>query len=190
MEIPKVRGYIPDKLHLCTEIQPYRCVYTAKEKSWNYLHFIDDLNKVVHVGEELLHNLYDLQRKTVSQLLTFAVTDTDREYNKKYPNHMPIAYALVGNSLSMEKFRIMLDQVSDVCKSKGVKILCQCCDGQFRPIVCKNHNNEPLTWIAWQKDLWNTTMKMSKREILKTLESVCIVDDEMLLNVGSEEFCD
>ena len=84
---------------------------------------------------------------------------------------MPIAYALVGNSLSMEKFRIMLDQVSDVCKSKGVKILCQCCDGQFRPIVCKNCNNEPLTWIAWQKDLWNTTMKMSKREIFKTLES-------------------
>ena len=57
MEIPKVRGYIPDKLHLCTEIQPYRCVYTAKEKSWNYLHFIDDLNEVMHVGEELLHDL-------------------------------------------------------------------------------------------------------------------------------------
>ena len=33
-------------------------------------------------------------------------------------------------------------------------------------------------------------MKMSKREIVKTLESVCKVDDEMLLNVGSEEFCD
>ena len=92
--------------------------------------------------------MYDLQRKTASQLLTFAVTDTNTEYNKKYPNHLPIAYALVGNSLSMEKFRIMLDQVSDVCKSKGVKILCQCCDGQFRPIVCKNCNNEPLTWIA------------------------------------------
>ena len=44
---------------------------------------------------------------------------------------MPIAYALVGNSLSMDKFRNMLDQVSNVCKSKGVDILCQCCDGQF-----------------------------------------------------------
>ena len=69
---------------------------------------------------------------------------------------------------------------------KELRFYVQCCDGQFRPIVCKNHNNEPLTWIAWQKDLWNTNMKMSKREILKTLESVCKVDDEMLLNVGSE----
>ena len=95
------------------------------------MHFLEDLNEVVHVREELLHDLHDLQRKTASQLLTFAVTDTDREYNKKYPNHMPIAYALVGNSLCMEKFRKMLDQVCNVCKDKGVNILCQCCDGQF-----------------------------------------------------------
>ena len=166
MEVPKVKGYIPDILHLCTEIQLYRSVYTARKQSCNYLQFIEDLNEVVH-----------------------AITDTDREYNKKYSNHMPIAYALVGNSLSMDKFRNMLDQVSNVCKSKGVDILCRCCNGQFQQIVCKTKNSESLTWIAWQKDLWNTSMKMSKRDLLKSLESVCKVDDEML-NLGSENIAD
>ena len=33
-------------------------------------------------------------------------------------------------------------------------------------------------------------MKMSKRYLLKSLESVCKVDDEMLLNLGSEEVAD
>ena len=60
----------------------------------------------------------------------------------------------------------MLHQVSNVCKEKGVNILCQCCDGQFHQTVCKTTNNEPLTWIAWQKELWNNAMKMSKKEIL------------------------
>ena len=190
MEVLKVKGFIPDILHLCTEIQPYRSVYTARKQSCNYFQFIEDLNEVVHSSEELLHNLYNLQRKTASQLLTFTVTDTDREYNKKYPNHMPIAYALVGNSLSMDKFRNMLDQVSNVCQSKGVDILCQCCNGQFWPIVCKTKYSEPLTWIAWQKDLWNTSMKMSKRDLIKSLEYVSKVDDEMLLNLGSENVAD
>ena len=93
MEVLKVKGFIPDILHLCTEIQPYRSVTTARKQSCNYLQFIEDLNEVIHSSEELLHDLYDLQRKMASQLLTFAVTDTDREYSKKYPNHMPIAYA-------------------------------------------------------------------------------------------------
>ena len=145
LEVPKVKGYIPDILHLCTEIHPYRSVYTARKQKCNYLQFIEDLNEVVYASEQLLHDLYDLQRKTATQLLTFAITDTDREYNKKFPSHMPIAYALVGSSLSMEKFRNMLHQVSNVCKDKGVNILCQCCDGQFHSIVCKTTNNEPLT---------------------------------------------
>ena len=81
------------------------------------------------------------KEKTASQLLTFAVTDTDREYNKQYPNHMPIAYSLVWHTLRMDKFRNMLDQVCDVCKERGIKILCQCCDGQFRSVVCKTKNN-------------------------------------------------
>ena len=71
MEVPKVKGYIPDILHLCTEIKPYRSVYTARKQSCNYLQFIEDLNEVVHASEELLHDLCDLQRKTASQLLTF-----------------------------------------------------------------------------------------------------------------------
>ena len=79
--------------------------------------------------------MYDIQRKTASWLLSFALTDTDREYNKKFPNHMPITYALVGNSLSMDTFWKMLHQVSNVCKEKGVNILCQYCDGQFCQIV-------------------------------------------------------
>ena len=45
-------------------------------------------------------------------------------------------------------------------------------------------------WIAWQKDLWNTCMKMSKRDLIKSLESVSKVDDEMLLNLGSENIAD
>ena len=102
--MPKVKGYIPDILHLCTELQPYRCVYTGRKQPWNYLQFIEDLHEVVYGCEELLHDMYDIQRKTASQLLTSALTDTDREYNKKFPNHMPITYALVGNSLSMDTF--------------------------------------------------------------------------------------
>ena len=169
MEVPKVRGLLRDDLSLCTILRPYRSIYNVQQKNVNYLHFIDDLNDVVNECEHLIGDLYDIQRKTASQLLTFAITDTDKEYNKKFPNHIPIAYAMVGNSLSMDKFRNMLDQVTDLCKDKGVKILCQCCDGQFRSIVCKTRENDPPTWIAWQKDIWNKTMKKMKMEILKFL---------------------
>ena len=82
----------------------------------------------------------------------------------------------------MNTTRLMIEEVRDKCK-ENVDILTEVTDGQFRKIVCRAIDNKPLTWLGWQKDFWNESMKRNMEDLIHILEAVAYVSDETLQNL-------
>ena len=91
--------------------------------------------------------------------------DTDRFYRAHTPANNPIEYALKGPSINIDTTRLIIEEVRDKCK-ENVDILTEVTDGQFRKIVCRTIDSKPLTWLGWQKDLWNESMKRNKEDLM------------------------
>ena len=136
-----------------------------------------------------LNDAHQLQRRRACEILAFILTDTDRLYKAYTPANNPIAYALKGPSMNMDTMRLMIDEVRDKCKEENVDILTEVADGQFRKIVCRTIDNIPLTWLGWQKDLWNESMKRNKEDLMHILEAVAYVSDETLQNLKKCKCC-
>ena len=158
-EVPKVHSLAIESMKLCCRLNPFRSVLTCQNKPIEFRKYVEDLHYCLTTGEKLINDAFIIQCKPAGQLLAFVLTDADREYNKKHPSHRTIAYALVCRSINMETFCKMLDSVLDVCKEQKIRILSECSDEQFRKLVCRTKDDNPLTWLMWQKDLWTRTMK-------------------------------
>ena len=117
------------------------------------------------------------------EIVAFILTDTDRFYKSHTPANNPIAYVLKGPSINMDTMRLIIEEVRDKCKEENVDILTEVTDGQFRKIVCRMIDNKPLTWLGWQNDLWNESMKRNKEDLMHILEAVAYVSDETLENL-------
>ena len=73
------------------------------------------------------------------------MSDADRQASKNGIDHIPVAYALKGPSLTVEIMRKMVEEVRNACKQHGVNILCECSDGQWKNIAFNSRDGEPLT---------------------------------------------
>ena len=83
------------------------------------------LKVICCVTKDSVSKAYELQRRKVTEILAFVISDTDRIHDGEHPNQIPTAYALKGYSLSTEKLRQMNDVVRNKCKAEGTDLLCE-----------------------------------------------------------------
>ena len=178
-EVPKLIASTIEPLRGANILGPFRLVYSCMIDTKPEEISTDRINEIVERTTEVIEESYNLLRRLATELITFLLTDTDRQYNKKYPAHNPIAYAMKGKNLSMFQMRQMVEMVRDHCKEENVIIVCEASDGQFKNMVCRTIDNKPLTWIQWQRDNWVTQMKKSRQDLLTKFQDVGVVTKEM-----------
>ena len=121
---------------------------------------------------------HDLCRITATEVLSFLLTDTDREYSKDKPNAIPIAYALKGKSLKVSTCRQMMNDVHNSLKQNGINVLVEAYDGQWSGLVFRNQNNKPLTLFEVQRDSWLEFSRMSKDKLLTFIRSLSVISED------------
>lgn len=130
---------------------------------------------------------FELLRKKSNEILAFILTNTDRHKSPLSIAHVPIAYAMKGNSLSTTILRHLIDEVRNECKARKVAILCEVCDGQWMPLVIKDKNGYPLTRLQFQKFIWRKCIAMSKDELLSYLCSFTHVQQNTLDEIALQK---
>ena len=189
-EVPKIIASPIGNLRGSTILGPFRLVYSCAKELKPYAINVERIDETAERYVETIEEGYNLCRKLATELITFLLTDTDREYNKKYPAHNPIAYAMKGKHLSMTQMRQMIETVRNNCKEEKVKIGCEVSDGQFKDMACRSINNEPLTWMQWQKDNWNRQMKLPRSQHMDLFRPVGVVTSQMQDVLINADFSD
>ena len=182
-KVPKIKSIEVGSLKKCAILGPFRSVYICKSPKRQFYTYVADLHCTLNKCSKYLNDAHQLQRHRACKILAFILTDTDRFYKSHTPANNPIAYAIKGPSINMDTMRLMIEEVRDKCKEENVDMLTEVTDGQFRKIVCRTIDNKPLTWLGWQKDLWNERMKRNKEDLMNILETVAYVSDETLENL-------
>ena len=108
----------------------------------------EDITECCVRSANLLNKSYQLNRKKARELLTFLLSDSDREKSIHDIHNVPVAYALKGYSLNTETMHNMIEDVRDKCKEKGVKILCEVSDGQWICNINHDINGDPNNKIT------------------------------------------
>lgn len=188
-EFPKVLAYNISSTEKCPVYSPYRPVYTCMPYVDVNAIDVDEMNTLRDTYNTIIEDAYNISRVLAEELITFLLTDTDRQYNKNIPAHNPIAYGLKGKFLSTPQIRAMLEKVRDKCVDEEVKILCEVSDGQFRKAVCRSIDDKPLTWIQWQRDNWSKCHdRINKKDLMTKLGAIVAVSDDTLDTLADYDF--
>ena len=110
------------------------------------------------------------------------MTDLDRLYNAEIPHAIPVAYGLKGYSLATDALRKTLQHVLLACHQKGMYVPVASFDGQWYRLAVRDANDNPLTKLQLQKDVWKSAQKCSKQEILRNISSFGLTKPESLSN--------
>ena len=78
----------------------------------------------------------------------------------------------------------MIDQVHDWCMEHGIKIIANAADCQWSKLTTRSTDDEPLTRLQYQKDVWNLYHKENKTTLLQKLNSYSTASDNMLKDVS------
>ena len=130
---------------------------------------------------------HELSRKKAAEILTFILSDSDREKSQYGIDHIPIAYGMKGYSLKVETMRKLIEDVRNKCKDEGINILTGVSDGQWFKIVSQDINGNPLTRLQYQKCIWNDVMKMKKKDMIQYLINISTVTQETLTKWGNQD---
>ena len=60
------------------------------------------LRLLTNTCKQLIQEAYELECKKATEILAFALSDTDRMHDPKHPNQVCVAYDLKGNSLTTD----------------------------------------------------------------------------------------
>ena len=118
---------------------------------------VKNISETCKEAKTITNELFQLCRKKATEILTFLMSNTDREKVNDGIDHVPIAYAMKGTSLKTDTMRKMIEDVQNKCKEEKVDILCEVCDGQWNKITFQDINYEPLTKFHSKKNgiqLW------------------------------------
>ena len=69
-------------------------------------------------------------------------------------------------------------------KDRNVKILCECCDGQWWKNVFCDINGNPLAIMQYQKKIWNDVLKFKKKDIINYLLQCSTVTESMFNEIN------
>ena len=175
----KLTSYVDTNVELMAELSSIEGRYLVE--SMNDQIFSHREDRLDSLREDLINidnnvqRAYNLTRKKASELLGFMISDLDREYSFDQLHSVPIAYGLKGYSLSCSVLRKMTEMVLGECFKKGLYTQVCSFDGQWSALVVRDRNNNPLTVLQLQKDVFTKVKKMPKSEILsKILNSNCV----------------
>ena len=132
----------------------------------------EDLVVVRKRAEECFSETRLLCRKRATEVLTFAITDTDRIATPEQLHHMPIAYAMKGYSLPCSVLRSMCKDLKSKCVEAGINVVCESFDGQWHNLCVRGDNGHPLNRLELQKDVLRDVQAMSKGQQMTFLRSL------------------
>ncbi|CAH1779699.1 unnamed protein product, partial [Owenia fusiformis] len=124
---------------------------------------------VLSKAEQALNTAYELSRKKSTEVLVWMLSTTDRLWDKEKVHAVPVAFANVGYSLPTPVMRSMNEEIMSFLQEKQIKVPCLSFDGQWAKIANRSKDGKPLTLLQLQKDVWATTKKMTKEELLTSL---------------------
>ena len=125
--------------------------------------------------------------KKATEILMFLVSTIDREKDATSLDNIPVAYAMKGSSLNCETMRKIINELRNKLKMEGVQILTEVCDGQWYKIIWQSGSGKPLTRLQHQKQIWNDSLLIPKKDMLKTLMDISNVCEEDLKKWSEED---
>ncbi|CAG2249712.1 unnamed protein product [Mytilus edulis] len=134
-----------------------------------------DIAVLLSEVKSTLKEAYEICRRKASEVLVWLLSDTDRNYNPEVPNSIPIAYAMKGYSLTTTTMRAMHSGILQTCHEKNVDVLCSCLDGQWIKLATRDINNNPLTLLQLQRDVWDKARKETRDGIISKLSTSSMV---------------
>ena len=100
-ELPSVRGQFDDDFKPSILRNPYtNPKRTTTHMRTHRTQIIQDVTECCARTKNIIQESHKLGRKKASEILTFLLSDTDREKSKHGIDNIPIAYALKGYSLN------------------------------------------------------------------------------------------
>ena len=106
------------------------------------------------------------------QKLLFSCVAILIENGKNTVRCAPIGWFPKGYSLDTGTMRKIVETVLDECKSSGLHVPAISFDGQWHNICVRTSENQPLTLLQLQRDLWKRVENMKKETILRELKQM------------------
>ena len=110
---------------------------------------------------------HELGRNKAVEILTFLLSDSDREKSINGIDHVPVVYAMKGYSLTTATMRKLIEDVHDKYKENNTDILCEVSDGQWIKNINHDIEGNPLPRLQCQKHIWNNVLSMRKETHLE-----------------------
>ena len=180
-ELPLIKGchnenYTPAKIK-----NPYIIPnITTNSSQCDESQIQQDLQNCSLKSKEMIYDSHQLNRKKAHEILTFLLSDSDREKSVNGIDNIPIAYALKGYSLNTKTMWHLIEEVRDKCAKNNIDIICEVSDGQWIKNINQDIDGNPLTKLQYQKKIWYDVLSMKKKEMLTYLENISTVSKECL----------
>ncbi|CAG2203301.1 unnamed protein product [Mytilus edulis] len=133
-------------------------VTETNPKSLNILH-----KRILDIVKES----YELRREKASEAVVFLLFDLNRNWSKNQLKWAPICWFPKGYSLTSKVMRSIAERVLDECKEQGLHVPSIAFDGQWHTIAFKSVADEPLTRLQLHRDVWKSSEKTPKADIIK-----------------------
>ena len=155
-------GLVPSLSHDLDCQNVYKTdLITARRLKWILQQILDSYDK---------H--YELKREKGSEAVVFLSCDLDRRWDENKIRCAPICWFTKGYSLDTETMRRILEAVLNACFMEGMHVPAISFDEQWHNIAVRESNGLPLTLLQLQKDVCKSVESMSKRSIMKEIESL------------------
>ncbi|XP_066266599.1 uncharacterized protein [Branchiostoma lanceolatum] len=133
---------------------------------------LEELSTLLMSVERLINEHYQLNRKKASEVVVQIVGNLDREWSMEQTHGFPTNYFLKGYSLTSEVMRSIVEENHQKCHDIGIHIPCRSFDGQWRQLLVRDKNGNPLTLLQLQKDIWKEVCGQKKRAIVEDLKTI------------------
>ncbi|KAI8490370.1 hypothetical protein Bbelb_316380 [Branchiostoma belcheri] len=133
---------------------------------------LEELSTLLLSVERLINEHYQLNRKKASEVVVQIVGNLDREWSMELTHGFPTNYFLKGYSLNSAVMRDIVEENHQKCHDIGIHIPCRSFDGQWRQLLVRDKNGNPLTLLQLQKDVWKEVCSQKKKALVEDLKSM------------------
>lgn len=165
--VPAVVG----PLYLCSNpFNPYHIGQEVRKKQYyDEMEIISEAASAWKHMKQSVEDAVELLRNEATELLAFVMTNSLRLHKPDEVPNIPIAYALRGESLSVETVRIMWHRVLEACYQQRCSVLCTVVDGQFLNLATRHSDGKPLSRLQLMKQCWSDSAKLNKKELISLI---------------------
>ncbi|KAH3898006.1 uncharacterized protein LOC127864724 [Dreissena polymorpha] len=145
---------------------PSAKVGKATVRSAFEVHTVHEISVLLNSLVDLHSQIHEIKREKATEAVVFICADLNRSWNKNLSLSSPVAWFTKGYSLETKKMREIAEEVHNRCHESGIHIPCQSFDGQWHNLVVRDSENNPLTTLQLQKDVWREVEQTKKTEVV------------------------